>query len=597
MILVQNPLQLLSGSKRFIVFVVALFCFAGVAQHGEVSHFVVHKVKKNETLEAIAARYDINTEQIIVHNPFAKKGIRKRDKLKIPRYKKVVQITTVPTLGKHVVAPKETLWRVAYTYGISIDSLRVLNPELGDTLSIGALLKVPLKTAEEKAAQFDYYTVQPREGFYRLEQKLGLNRKRLEALNPELLSVDLQAGMVLKIPKIQADTLLVQNPQLDSTKPNFWDSTFVSPVVRIALMAPFRLSRIELDSVMQTDKTLTERNLTTVALDFYAGMLFAADSLNTAGLSVELTVFDTENQRHIIEQTLNEQDFAQFDAVMGPFTPGNVSRVSQAMSFFNIPVVSPLTPRDFQSYKTSFNSIPSKENLNKRITTYIDSLNAISENPCILIISDDKNRNTELKLKEKFPLAEIIRPNEQFGYVEPDIVDSLLTPTRLNWVFLESEDLNLITSMTSMLNAQQREDRQVQLFTHYRSATYDDPNVSQEHLGNIRFTYPSNFHIKQDSVRLKFDASYKRRFGKVPNRTAVKGFDMMIDIALRIAVKRTLYDGVSLGLGEQLQHRFEYTPVPGGGFRNTATYIIQQQGFEMIEVEPPSTVVDSLQFR
>ena len=593
MILVQNLLQLLSGSKRLIVFVCALFCFAGVAQQGEVSHFVIHKVKKKETLEAIAFRYDISTEQIIVHNPFAKKGVRKRDKLKIPRYKKVVQITTAPTLGKHVVAPKETLWRVAYTYGISIDSLRVLNPELGDTLSIGALLKVPLKTAEEKAAQFDYYSVQPREGYYRLEQKLGLNREKLEALNPELLSVDLQVGMILKIPKIQADTLLQQNPQQD-TKPSFWDSTFVSPVVRLALMAPFRLSRIELDSVMQTEKTLTERNLTTVALDFYAGMLFAADSLNTAGLSVELTVFDTENQRHIIEQVLNEQDFAQFDAVIGPFTPGNVSRVSQALTFFNTPVVSPLTPRNFQSYKTSFNAIPSKETLSKRIASYIDSLDAITENPCILIISDDKNRNTELRLQEQFPLAEIIRPNERFGYVEPDVVDSLLTPTRPNWVFLESEDLNLVTSMTSMLNAQQREDRQVQLFTHYRSATYDDPNVSQEHLGNIRFTYPSNFHIKQDSTRLKFDASYKRRFGKVPNRTAVKGFDMMIDVALRIAVKRSLFDGVSLGIGEQLQHRFEYTPVPSGGFRNTATYIIQQQGFEMVEVEPPSIVVDSL---
>ena len=593
MILVQNLLQLLSGSKRLIVFVCALFCFVGVAQHGEVSHFVIHKVKKKETLEAIASRYDISTEQIIVHNPFAKKGVRKRDKLKIQRYKKVVQIATVPTLGKHVVVPKETLWRVAYTYGISIDSLRVLNPELGDTLSIGALLKVPIKTAEEKAAQFDYYSVQPREGYYRLEQKLGLNREKLEALNPELLSVNLQAGMILKIPKIQADTLLQQNPQQDS-KSSFWDSTFVSPVVRLALMAPFRLSRIELDSVMQTEKTLTERNLTTVALDFYAGMLFAADSLNTAGLSVELTVFDTENQRHIIEQVLNEQDFAQFDAVIGPFTPGNVSRVSQALTFFNTPVVSPLTPRNFQSYKTSFNAIPSKETLSKRIASYIDSLDAITENPCILIISDDKNRNTELRLQEQFPLAEIIRPNERFGYVEPDVVDSLLTPTRPNWVFLESEDLNLVTSMTSMLNAQQREDRQVQLFTHYRSATYDDPNVSQEHLGNIRFTYPSNFHIKQDSTRLKFDASYKRRFGKVPNRTAVKGFDMMIDVALRIAAKRSLFDGVSLGLGEQLQHRFEYTPVPGGGFRNTATYIIQQQGFEMVEVEPPSIVVDSL---
>lgn len=596
MILAQNLLQLLSGNRRLIVFVVALFCFVSVAQQAEVSHFVVHKVKKKETLEGIAARYDITTEQIIAHNSFAKKGIGKRDKLKIPRFKKVVQLISTPMLGEHVVAPKETLWHVAYTYGISIDSLRVLNPELGDTLSIGTLLKVPIKSVEEKAAQYNYYTVQPREGYYRLEQKLGLNREKLEALNPELLSIDLQAGMVLKIPKTQVDTLLQQNSQRVS-KPSFWDSTFVAPVVRVALMAPFRLSRIELDSVMQTEKTLTERNLTTVALDFYAGMLLAADSLNTAGLSVELSVFDTENQRHIVEQILNQQDFSQFDAVIGPFTPANVSRVSQAMSFFNTPVVSPLTPRNFQSYKTSFNSIPSKENLSKRIATYIDSLDAITENPCILIISDDKNRKTEFRLQEQFPLAEIIRPDERFGFVAPDDVDSLLTPTRPNWVFLESEDLNLVTSMTSMLNAQQRDDRQVQLFTHYRSATYDDPNVSQEHLGNVRFTYPSNFHVKQDSIRLKFDATYKTRFGKVPNRTAVKGFDLMIDVALRIAVKRSLYDGVSLGLGEQLQHRFEYTPTPKGGYENTATYIIQQQGFEMIEVEPPSILMDSLQSR
>ena len=97
--------------------------------------------------------------------------------------------------------PKETLWRVAYTYGISIDSLRILNPMLGDTLSIGALLKVHLKTAGEKAAQCSYYTVQPREGYYRLEQKLGLNRQKLEALNPELKNLDLQAGLGVKIAK------------------------------------------------------------------------------------------------------------------------------------------------------------------------------------------------------------------------------------------------------------------------------------------------------------------------------------------------------------------------------------------------------------
>ena len=593
---VLNLPQLLSGSKRFIVFVFALFCFVGVAQQAEVSHFIVHKVKKKETLEAIANRYDITPEQIIAHNPFAKKGIRKRDKLQIPRYKKVVQIKTEPKLGQHVVRPKETLWRVAYTYGISIDSLRVLNPQLGDTLSIGAVLYVPQKTAEEKAAQFSYYTVQPREGYYRLEQKLGLTRAQLETLNPELLEINLQQGMVLKIPKIQADTSVQQKLQFGA-KPSFWDSTFVTPVVRIALMAPFRLSRIELDSVIQTKKTLSERNLTTVALDFYAGMLHAADSLNKVGLSVELTVFDTENQRYIVEQILNQNDFSQFDAVIGPFTQGNLSRLAQAMAFFNIPVVSPMTTRDIKASKVTFNTIPSKRSLSKRLSTYIDSLDANTDNPCILIISDHKNRKTEFKLKEQFPLAEIIRPDADFGYVKPDVVDSLLTPTRPNWVFLETEDLNLVTGMTSMLNAQQRDDRKVQLFTHYRSGTYDDSNVSQAHLGNLRFTYPSYFHEKRDSIRIKFDENYKERFGKTPNRTAVKGFDVLIDVALRIAVKRTLTGGVSLGLGEQLQHRFEYKFMPTGGYENIATYTIQHQGFEMIEVKPSNILLDSLEVR
>ena len=252
------------------------------------------KVKKKESLEGIATRYDVTVAQIITHNPAAAKGIRKRDKIKIPRYKKEVVVSPAqPTTVTHSVQPKETLWRIAHTYGISVDSLKALNPQLGDTLSVGSMLKVPSKTAEEIAAQVDYYTVKPKEGFFRLEQKLGLSKADLEALNPSLDSTGLMVGMVLKIPKAKAaDSLIVDG--LEKIKTSLWDSTFVAPVVRIAFLAPFRLSKIELDSIDQTNKTLSERNLTTVSLDFYSGMLYAVDSLNKAGLSIELSVFDSE---------------------------------------------------------------------------------------------------------------------------------------------------------------------------------------------------------------------------------------------------------------------------------------------------------------
>ena len=68
-------------------------------------------------------------------------------------------------------------------------------------------------------------------------------------------------------------------------------------------------------------------------------------------------------------------------------------------------------------------------------------------------------------------------------------------------------------------------------------------------------------------------------------------------MALRIATKRTLFSGVSQGLGEQLQHRFEYVKLPNGGYQNTATYTNQHKGFETIEVDPPQKQLDTLDVR
>ena len=597
MISVQNPQQQLSGNKLFLLFAFLLFSLLANAQAPEVSHFIYHKVKKKENLEAIATRYDISKAQIIIYNPAAEKGIRKRDKLKIPRFNTKVVITPVQAVTTiHNVRPKETFWRIAYTYGISVDSLRALNPKLGDILPVGSALTVPSKTTQEIAAQFIYYIVQPKEGFFRLEQKLGLTKSDLEAFNPTLDSTGLKVGMVLKIPKIQSTDSLTFGGS-DKTNTSLWDSTFVSPVVRIAFLAPFRLSRIELDSVDQTNKTLSERNLTSVSLDFYSGMLHAVDSLNKAGLSVELSVFDSEGQQHIIEQLLNEEDFSNYDAIIGPFTPANVSRMAQAMRLFNVPVISPLTTREIQPRKMLINTIPSKRSLAMRMISYVDSLDASHENPCVLIIADSKNEQTAVRLKEQFPLAEVLPPDEKFGFIKPDLVDSLLTPTRPNWVFLETENLNLVTSMTSMLNAQKTEDRQVQLLTHFRSPAYDDKNISQAHLGNIRFSYPNHFLEKRDSLRLKFDASFNEQYGKLPNRTAVKGFDVMVDVSLRIATKRKLINGLELGVLDQLQYRFDYKPSPKGGYRNTATYMVQHRGFETIEIVSVKPQPDSLHVR
>jgi hypothetical protein len=77
----------------------------------------------------------------------------------------------------------------------------------------------------------------------------------------------------------------------------------------------------------------------------------------------------------------------------------------------------------------------------------------------------------------------------------------------------------------------------------------------------------------------------------------VKGFDVMVDASLRIATKRKLIDGLTLGVLDQLQYRFDYQPNPKGGYRNTATYLVQHQGFETIEITPMKPPADSLHVR
>ena len=72
--------------------------------------------------------------------------------------------------------------------------------------------------------------------------------------------------------------------------------------------------------------------------------------------------------------------------------------------------------------------------------------------------------------------------------------------------------------------------------THYRSPNYDDINISKKHLGNIKFTFPSYFFEKKDSILIKFENNYSNKFGKNPIRISIKGYDLTMDVALRIAI-------------------------------------------------------------
>ena len=173
------------------------------------SSFTTHKVKRGETLSDLSEQYNISIGQIFEYNPAIEKmGLKKRMRLRIPIYEKIEEEKesqdNLETYDVHLVKPRETKWRLAYQYGITIQQLDSLNPILKDGLKVGQQLKVPVvddkRIIPETDTTFNYYKVLPKEGYYRIEKKTGVSKALLDSLNPILMESGLQVGMILKIP-------------------------------------------------------------------------------------------------------------------------------------------------------------------------------------------------------------------------------------------------------------------------------------------------------------------------------------------------------------------------------------------------------------
>ena len=302
--------------------------------------FKRHKVKRQETLYSISKRYDVSEEDIKKHNTFLyANNLRKGDNLQIPVYIETEKIETEELTEKYTVLPKEGKWRIAYKFGITINELEALNPDMKEILQEGDLLNVPnleLDEVKEIDETYGYYKVLPKEGFYRLKLKLGVEQDELEALNPGLEETGLKEGMILKVP-YSAVMGISEMEDLDvdhlSNKINDYGQK------HIAIMLPFRLNRVTFDSIAETKDQIKRDPYLNTSLDFYSGVLVALDSLKKLGVNLKVDVYDTKNQISEVQRIINSNNFEGVDAVIGPLMPNNFDKAASDLSRLNIPLI------------------------------------------------------------------------------------------------------------------------------------------------------------------------------------------------------------------------------------------------------------------
>lgn len=547
----------------------------GTTETKELIGYETHKVKRKETLYSISKEYNIEIEDIKKHNKsLYADNLKKGDKIRIPRYKTVISnVKSSNSLKTYTVQPKEGKWRVAYKFGITVAELETLNPGMNEVLQSGEIVNVP-NTTDEKVIDdnFNYYTVQKSEGYYRLKVKLGLSQEQLEKLNPELKVDGLKDGMVLKVPlttkvgdvkgKVE-ETILTNNLKNLKTK-------------QIAVMLPFRLNRVDTDSMPEAkDLIKTDRGLS-VSLDFHSGVLMAVDSAKQLGISTKLKVFDTENQLSEISKILNSNDFSRYDAVIGPLVPNNFDRVARALENDMVPVISPITKPN-QLLQNVFQTIPEPEMLENAIIKFIAS-DSLKRN--VVIIADHSHRAISNRLKSEFASAKQVfsrkdkNGNDAFYIMAADLSGAFASGK--NYVFLETANEALVSTVTSMLNGLANKNQDIILVSTNKTDAFEGANVSNFHLANLNFHYPSTYISSNSEQPDSFVKAYKKKYGIEPNKFAARGFDLTLDVLLRLASDDDLYKASTNAIETKYsENKFRYSKKLSGGYYNEAVYIVR----------------------
>tara|TARA_X000000368_G_scaffold416758_1_gene411429 strand:+ start:579 stop:2231 length:1653 start_codon:yes stop_codon:yes gene_type:complete len=540
-------------------------------------------------LESLTKKYELNENEIIFYNPLIDKiGLKKRMVLKIPVYKDEKLRPKLFDSIKykiHEVRSKETKWRLAYENQTTIKIIDSLNPEIINGLKIGQKIRLPISKLKlkvpEKDSTYNYYKVLPKEGYYRIEKKLGVNKFILDSLNPNIKNTGIKEGMILKVPFVNSGEMIVKNDLLIE-RMNLLDSISKTSKVKIALFLPFKTNDIILDSIEQTKSLLIDRNLHTISLDFLIGTKFAIKTASNNGVSVDLSVFDTQNDILIINNLLRSNDFLKFNVIVGPLVTSNFDFLTSTKGLINIPKISPLSTNDVYLRKNVYQSIPRKDFLRKKMMKYLEKKIDSTQN--IVLVVDSINRSIENELKKKFPYSLIIRPEKE-DYLLPELVDSLLIDSVPNKVILESESFPLIASVISQMNAQNNSNRNVQLFTTYRGNAYETENISNKVMGGINFTYPTYYKKLPLENLTDFQNDYIELYGKLPNKESTRAYDLILDVILRIAFKEKLKKSIDVGETQYIENRFFYDETENESYTNKAFYILQHSGYDVIEIK------------
>ncbi len=147
-------------------------------------------VKSGDTLYSIANRYNVSVNDLIEYNNLPTTILSIGQVLNIP--------TVSPSDVVYIVKPGDTLYKIANSYGVSVNDLKKINNLDSNILSIGEQLYIPKGNTVEET-DYIVYQVKPNDTLYSISREYNTTPEAIMEYN-NLASNILSINQILQIP-------------------------------------------------------------------------------------------------------------------------------------------------------------------------------------------------------------------------------------------------------------------------------------------------------------------------------------------------------------------------------------------------------------
>ena len=449
----------------------------------------------------------------------------------------------------HVVIERQTLFSISKAYGVSIDEIYRLNPDIKESgLKKNAIILIPVESSaatKESEAVASTPSDDAPKTIKKKDRQVTHIRKWFEDLNSIAEKYGVTPEAIMQANNLQSSKLnnrhkLIIPEKSETTAETEEEVAETVEVVKVVENAPdtsytpavieptlFFTPKDKITAAMMLPLKTADGKISRNNMDFYSGALLAVYDLAEQGLDIDFTMLDITDHANPVTQA----DIEKSDMVIGPVSGSDISRLLQSFPQ-SAKIISPLDPKveSLTAAHTNLIQAPTPAKMQ-----YIDMVEWVKEDMApedtVLVITEKAFKQSDAaKLMMEVIDSSGIKYNPfSYNILEGrDVVDTLkvlMDKQGTSRVMIASESEAFVNDVVRNLNLMLYEQYNVILYAPSKIRSFDTIEVEHFHKTNMHVSL--TYYIDYEDQRVKdFLLKYRALYNTEPSQFAFQGYDI-----------------------------------------------------------------------